>query len=163
MGIVDWFGIIGSVCSIAGIIFAIFQIQKTLKAAEAAQKAAESATDAIQLNVTLANISACIKEVEEIQALLRTQRYDAALLRVTDLSGKIIQLKAMPQSKFMQGKRDGKRHLTQLSILKTLLEEKLVNNKNEINIANANKFLSEISDDFNVWIGANKYQSGGTK
>lgn len=153
----DWIGIIGTALSLIGIIVAIFQINKTRKAAEAAQGAAQSAINAIHLNVTLADISTCINEVEEIKVMIRSERYEAALLRVTDLSGKIIQLKTMPKSKFVAHINNSKEMLTQLSVLRDLLERKLQDKNVKVHTPKVNKILSAISDDLHVWIGNNKY------
>lgn len=158
-----WVSIFGTALSLLGITIAIYQILKTRKAAEAALLAANMATDAIQLNVTLTDVSSCINEVEEIKVMIRSKRYEAALLRVTDLSGRLIQLKNMPMNRFVKHVPNSKEMLAQLSVLRDLLERKLQNEKLPINASKINKILSEISDGLNIWIGSNKYLPGGKK
>ncbi|MCG8073277.1 MAG: hypothetical protein N0C86_14985 [Candidatus Thiodiazotropha taylori] len=157
----EWFGSIGTLLTLVGIIIAVFQIRKTTRAAEAARVAAEITTSNIQLNVTLSDVSSCVNEVEEIKVLIRSMRYEAALLRVTDLSGRLIQLKNIPNNNNTNEQFKNKENLAQLSILRDLLERKLQDRNLEIKPSSVNKILSDISDDLHAWIGSNKYLSSG--
>ena len=153
----DWISAIGSVFSFLGVLVAIYQITKARDAAEAAKISAESASETLQKNVAMINVSGCVNEIEEVKVLIRNERVESALLRVCDLIGKIIQLKSMPKRDGISEIAEISNMLAQLGVLRDLLEKKLHKTNTSINPSQINSILSSISDDLNVWIGENKY------
>lgn len=153
----DWISAIGSVFSFIGVLVAIFQISKARNAAESAKASAESASENLQKNVAMINVSGCVNEIEEVKVLIRNERFESALLRVCDLIGKIIQLKSMPKRNGISEITEISNMLAQLGVLRDLLEKKLHKANTSINASQINNILSSISDDLNAWIGESKY------
>jgi hypothetical protein len=146
----------GSVLSLIGVAIAIWQIRKTLRVAEAAQRAAEETQRAITRSVLLTDLSTCTTALEELKALIRGKRVEAALLRVTDLNTQLTQLQSLHGASPSEP-LDFAQILTQLSILRELLERKLNEEKVVVNPVQVNTVLSSISDQLNSWIGKQKY------
>ena len=143
----DWISAIGSVFSFLGVLVAIYQITKARDAAEAAKISAESASETLQKNVAMINVSGCVNEIEEVKVLIRNERVESALLRVCDLIGKIIQLKSMPKRDGISEIAEISNMLAQLGVLRDLLEKKLHKTNTSINPSQINSILSSISDD----------------
>ncbi|MCY7347538.1 MAG: hypothetical protein LH614_15140 [Pyrinomonadaceae bacterium] len=55
------------------------------KAAVAAKDAADQTRKTISQNLLLSNVHTCIKNLEEIQAFVRYERYESAQIRTSDL------------------------------------------------------------------------------
>lgn len=157
----DWISALGSFLSFVGVLVALHQIGKIKKSAEAARIAAEISTTSIQKNMTMIDVSGCINEIEEIKVLIRNDRNESALLRLSDLIGKLIQIKAMPETDSFTPIKDIKNMLAQLGVLRDLLEKTLQKNTAPINSSRANRILSSIADELHVWIGAHKYSHNG--
>ncbi|HLL75459.1 MAG TPA: hypothetical protein VK421_09335 [Pyrinomonadaceae bacterium] len=155
--LINTISIIGSVLSLIGVIIAIAQIRKTLRAAKAAQAAATQTQIAISRNVLLTDISTCARSLEELKVLIRGNRFEAALMRVTDLTSQLVQLQHLQRPISTIQSIDFKEVLTQLSILRELLERKIYQHQTEINPVLMNSQLSQISDELNRWIGEEKY------
>ena len=83
--VVNLISIIGSILSLISLAFAIWQISLIKKAAVAAKEAAEQTQKTISQNLLLSNVHTCIKDLGEVQSFVRYERYDAALIRLTDL------------------------------------------------------------------------------
>lgn len=156
MSLIDYISVIGSYFSIVGVIFTLIQLKRTKEAAIAASNAVESVKSIIGHNVILTDISSGIQLVEEIKVHIRHKRYESGLLRVTDLISKLIQFEA--QSVQLNTESLNSSHMiTQLSILRELLEKKLFKSDFEIDNSYMNSVLSKISDELNVKIGTHKY------
>lgn len=154
----DWFTVVGTLASLLGIGVALSQLNKTRKAAEAAKEAAGVATNAIKRNVALIDVTACINEIEALKTMIRTHRIESALLRVTDLSSKLIQLKNILTVESQDPIEEMSKVLSQVRILKDVLERKLHDEETTSKqVFQMNKTLSDISDILNAWIGKRKY------
>lgn len=153
----DWISAVGSFLSLIGVLVALHQIGKVRSAAESAQEASETTSTSLQKNMAMIDISSCITVIEEIKVLIRGDRYEAALLRVSDLVGKIIQLKTMPKSEGVSEIKKVSSMLAQLGVLRDLLEKKLHESDTEINPSKVNGILSSIADELHAWIGENKF------
>lgn len=156
---VDPLSIVSLVLTVAGFSLAIWQIVKTRRAAQAATAAASAARDEIKKNVMLTDVVLCDKLLDEIRLHLRHQKIELALLRTTDLSAQLIQLRNIyapspPEINF-QG------ILTQLSILRTTLEAKVYSPDQPINTAQINNKLAHISATLNDCIGKQRFSSKG--
>jgi hypothetical protein len=161
--VINIISIIGSVLSLIGVIIAIAQIRKTLRAAQSAQAAATQTQFAISRNVLLTDISTCTRSLEELKVLIRGKRHEAALIRATDLSAQLIQLQHIQHSTNDIQNINFREILTQLSILRELLERKVFQQNTEVNPVQVNSQLSQISDQLNRWIGEEKYVVTGRK
>ena len=150
------FSVGGTILSLLGLAVAIFQIVKTRRAAEAAKLAAQQAQQSIARTVFLVDVTNCAAQLDEIKALLRARRYEAALLRVTDVTAAVTQLRGMTRTHAKQP-LNFKQALTQLGILRDLLELRLHEENTPINPVKINEILSGIADSLNRWIGSNKY------
>ena len=93
--------------------------------------------------------------------LIRNDRNESALLRLSDLIGKLIQIRAMPETDSFTPIKDINNMLAQLGVLRDLLEKTLQKNTAPINSSRANKILSSIADELHAWIGAHKYSHSG--
>lgn len=157
----DWISALGSICSFFGVLIALRQISKVRASADAAKDAAESAASSVQKNMAMIDVSSCINEIEEIKVLIRNSRHESALLRVNDLIGKIIQLKAIPETDKFNGINNISSMLGQLGVLRDLLEKKLHKTSTSVNSSQVNKILSTIADELHEWIGVHKYSHSG--
>ena len=153
----DWISALGSFLSLIGVLVALQQIGKVRSAAESAKVASEFASLNLQRNMAMIDISGCINEIEEIKVLIRGNRYESSLLRVSDLIGKIIQLKTMPKTDGVCEIKEINQKLAQLGVLRDLLEKKLHKPDTAFNPSKINSILSSIADELHAWIGENKF------
>ncbi len=145
--------LLGFIATILGFIITIWQIIKTRKVAMAAKNAATVTRSAINRDIILMEISACIKTIEEVKGYLRDKKFNASLLRVTDLTSQFIQFQhiiSKPDINFQE-------ILTQLSILRESLERKIDSDIVPLDIVVANRKLTDISKILNNWIGKTRY------
>lgn len=155
-----WFGLLGSVASLIGLPIAIWQILKTRRAAESAQEASLQTQKAISRNLLLSDVSACTRNAEEIKQFVRNDRYEAALIRTSDLISQLIQIREILESSKQSYQIEFEERLSQLSIIRRDFEKKLAKTSVKINIVQVNSQLSEISDDLNRLIGETKIAVG---
>ncbi len=149
--------LVGTLLSLIGVVITLAQIRKTLTAATAAERAAAATQSVITRNVFLTDVSACITGIEELKVLIRASRFEAALLRVTDLTTALIRLQHLPDGSDGREPFDFRDTLTQLAILRELLEQKAHDSSSEIDAVQANSVLSKVSDGLNHWVGSAKY------
>ena len=154
-------GVAGLVIGVLGFSFTIWQLVKTRKAAIAAEKAAQKTQSSLQNNVMLVDISTCIGTIEEIKTSIRNRQFGVALLRVTDLTSQLIQLRQLPDfSKVVEEKKKMQSVVSQLSIIRSMLEVHSSDTQKTLDDAEIRriiKMLSKISDCLNGWIGVLKY------
>lgn len=146
----------GSLLSLAGVVVAIVQIRKTRRAAEAAERASQLAQQGIARNVLLVDVSSCVSQLDAIKTMIRSRRYDAALLRVGDLIAVLVQMREVTPAD-QKPVISYRKALPQLGILRDLLEERLHNEQTAVNPVQINSVLSELSVSLNSWIGSAKY------
>ena len=103
-------------------------------------------------------MTSCTRVIEEIKGLLRSRKYELALLRVTDLNSLIIQLQSLSTTTGERPDQRSREALTSLSVLRDLLELKLDNDETAIETAKVNAELSRIADRLGHWIGRKKFQ-----
>lgn len=154
-------GIAGSVLSAVGVYIALRQIRRTREAADAARLAIEATRLEISSNVLLADVTTCTRVVEEIKTLMRSRKYESALLRVTDLNALIIQLQSLSTAIGEKPDQRSREALTSLSVLRDLLEQKLDNDDIAVETAKVNAELSQIADRLGHWIGRKKFKPVG--
>jgi hypothetical protein len=114
---------------------------------------------ALQKNLMFLDFSLCIDRIEEILGLLRSKRYEAALIRVTDLNAQLLQLRNEYDISSEDSGAKLSNMLSQLAILRRGLEEKIEDPEMPLNTLKMNDKLSEISDRLNDWIGKIKSHS----
>lgn len=153
---IKWIGIIGSVASLVGIYYAIKQINKTLEAAEAAKEAALKTRKVISRNLLLSDVSTCTRIIEEIKLFVRSEKYEPALIRVTDLVSQLIQIQEVSKSSSQTLQVNFKEKLSQLSVIRKSFEKKIAKTPVKIYSVAVISQLAEISDDLNKFIGENK-------
>ncbi len=158
--LVNIIGVVGSLLSLVGVIIAIAQIRKTLRAAQAAEAAARETMFSISRNLLIADVSTCARLLEEVKVLIRVERHEAALIRVTDLRSQLIQLRQLRIQTTEEPKAEFTKMLTQLSIIRDLLEQKMFQAETEINPVAINSQLSKISDQLNRLLGEEKFAVG---
>ncbi len=151
--IVNWISITGSFLSLAGVIIAVWQIYKTRRVAEAAKDAALKTQEAISRNLLLSDVSTCAKNIEEIKYFTRNEKYESALIRLTDLVAQLRQLKETLENSNQPHQIEFKENLSQLAIMRGNFEKKLTRDSVKINVVQVNSQLSEISDELNSLIG----------
>lgn len=153
---IKWIGIIGSVASLVGLYYAIKQINKTLEAAEAAKEAALKTRKVISRNLLLSDVSTCTRIIEEIKLFVRSEKYEPALIRVTDLVSQLIQIQEVSKSSSQTLQVNFKEKLSQLSVIRKSFEKKIAKTPVKIYSVAVISQLAEISDDLNKFIGENK-------
>jgi hypothetical protein len=149
--------LLGTALSLVGLVVAIVQVRKAVTAAQAAETAAAATENAIARNMFLADVSTCVTGIEELKLLIRTARHEAALLRVTDLNANLIQLQHLPKAPADTSSIRLKEILTQLVILRDVLEQKVHASETEISPVQANTVLSNISDQLNHWVASARF------
>jgi hypothetical protein len=154
--LVNWISIFGSLLSLIGVIIALIQIYKTRRAAEAAKDASIQTQKAISRNLLLSDVSICTRNIEEIKQFVRIERYEAALIRVTDLISQLIQIREMLDRAKQVYQIEFEERLSQLSIIRKDFEKKLAKSSVKINAVQINSQLAEISDELNKLIGETK-------
>ena len=151
--IVNWISIIGSILSLIGVGIAIWQIRLVKKAAVAAKEAADQTQKTISQNLLLSNVHTCIKNLGEVQSFVRYERYEAALIRLTDL---ISNLNRIPESSENTGRNaqiNLEETLAQLIIIREEFEAKVNKLSAKIVGFRVNNQLSKISDNLNKLLG----------
>lgn len=153
--VLDAISVGGSVLSLVGLGIAISQIVKTRKAADAAAAAARETQARIANAVILADLSTSTRSVEEVKEFIRSRKYEPALLRVSDLNHMVIQLQHLASSSTPPDWTI-REMLTNLSVLRDLLEQRLSDDATEVDTAKVNAELSRIGDRLSHWIGGRK-------
>lgn len=156
-GLGDIIAIGGLVVSIVGFFVAISQIFKTKKAAIAANEAAYDAKKGMQKEFMLSDISSSAKSIEELKSLMRRERYEDALFRISDLNSQLIQLRHLNYFQKEEFQKLFQDIIAQLAVLRDMLENKLSDTSHTIEIVLANRKLAEIADSLNDLIGKAKY------
>lgn len=160
MTLAETLSLIGSAASVIGVCVAIWQIRRVLRTAQAAELAARMTQRAVQRDVLLADLSSCSRTLDEVRAHVRTERIEAALLRVSDVVSQLAQLRRLIQRR-PENKGILREALTQLQVLRDQLERVLAaSGSAKFEPAQANKVLSVVSDDLNSMIGDIRYSSG---
>jgi hypothetical protein len=98
-----------------------------------------------------------LRTLEEIKVYVRTEGYESALLRVTDLHLSLTQLRYledMPESALQDGMD---KMLAQLSLMQETLEQKVNSPSTKVNPNRINSQLSQISARLSEWLGQEKY------
>jgi|GEM_PF-3319682 len=158
-------GVISAVLTLVGVIVAIVQMRKARESAEAARIAAEDARSSIALNTIMQDVGTCAGGFEEVQSLIRIESYHSALLRVSDLIARVAQIKGAQSGTGTIRIPGLKNTLTQLEVLRELLEEKVADSSKEVDPLRVNRILSQISAALHEWLGKSKFKGseGGTK
>lgn len=155
-----WMNIIaiaGLVFTVAGFAVSIILILKTRKIAEAARNAAMEAQNNIRRNVMLSDISSCEKTVNEVKTFIRDKKYESGLIRTSDLISQLIRLRSFAQRSLESEEGEFQDSISQLAIIRDLLERKMIDGAKEIDRKTINTKLSVIADRLNNWIGRSKY------
>lgn len=148
-----WIGVIGSVASLIGLPIAIWQIYKTRRATEAATRAVLRTQNTISRNLILTEASTCTRNLEEIKFYSRIERYESALIRISDLISYLIQIQQRYENAETLVQIEFEEMLSQLSIIREDFEKKVIKSSARINIVQINSELSKISDNLNKLIG----------
>lgn len=151
-----WLGLFGSLASLIGLPIAIWQIVKTRRAAEAAKDASLETQKEISRNLLISDVSTCMRNLEEIKSYVRDEKYEFALIRVTDLISQLIQIRELLENSSRIHQIQFKERLSQLSIIRKSFEKKIARGSARLNIVQVNSQLSELSDDLNKLIGETK-------
>jgi len=151
-----WITLAGTILSLAGVIFAGAQILKTKRAALAAEEAAQNTQRSITNNVALVDLSTSTRSVEEVKSLIRAQRYEPALLRLSDLNSLVIQVQHIA-AESDPPEWSVREMLTNLSVLRDLLEQKLADDSVIVETAKVNAELSRIGDHLGHWVSGRKF------
>jgi len=157
----EWISITGWALSLIGTCVAIYQIHKTKKISAAARDASLLTSTTLQRNLAILSMSSCVSEIEEIKALIRGARYESALIRVSDLIGKLAQFKTMPKASNISEIPSMQEIFVQLSILRERLELKLHKPNSSLNAPDVNRALSAAADAIHEWIGLHKFLENG--
>ncbi|MDP2216199.1 MAG: hypothetical protein Q8J68_02790 [Methanolobus sp.] len=157
LNLVEWVGLIGSIVSIAGLPFALLQISRTRSAAEAAKKAATQAQQSFQKNIIVADLSSCARFIGEIQSQIRSERWEAALYRINELKTVLIQVRHLRDLPVDDSDAFVQAITSQLSVLLSKLEQRLVNPNVKMDPVAINKKLDQISDSLFEVSGKAKY------
>ena len=144
--LVNWISIIGSLLSLIGVIIALVQISKTRRAAEAAKDAALQTQKDISHNLSISDVSTCLKHLEEIKSFARYEKYEAAQIRSGDLISQLIQIQEILSSSNQAHQIEFDKIISQLSQLRSKFEKKLADSSVKIDNTAVNEQLSLISD-----------------
>jgi hypothetical protein len=145
--------------TVAGFAVSIWQIVKTRRVAKAAQEAAQEATQGIQRNVLLTDTVLCDRLLGEIMSHLRNQKHESALLRTSDLSARLIQLRHV----YPAGSSgiDFQSILAHLAVLQKALERHIFRPDGGFDAVKANTKLAQFSAELNDCIGREKFVPKG--
>ena len=97
------------------------------------------------------------KSIEELKSLMRRERYEDALFRISDLNSQSIQLRHLNYFQKEEFQKLFQDIIAQLAVLRDMLENKLSDTSHTIEIVLANRKLAEIADSLNDLIGKAKY------
>ena len=89
----DSVSVVGFSLTIVGLGFAIWQIRRAVTSSEAAAVAARQASDAIAFNIELTSLASGVRLIGEVDALVRSEQFDAASVRLSDLRELVVQLR----------------------------------------------------------------------
>jgi hypothetical protein len=145
--------------TMAGIAVALWQVAKARKAAEASRDASTRAERQIGRQVLLADIAISLRTLEETRTFIRMGRFEAGLIRLTDLTGQLTQIEQIELSSPHNLDLSGV--LTQLSILQEVLERNVQDPKVPVDFVHASKTLTKVAARLHRWMGANKYALPG--
>lgn len=160
MNAVEILSVAGTLVTVFGFGITVWQLKKTRSAAEAAANSARATREVLAARVALADLAACTTIIDEVKALVRRNSAEAALLRVADITRLLLQLQAARRVSGADLGSEFKRFLTQLSVLRSLLERHL-QGKADLKPVQVNATLSNLSDGMNALIGDLKYQDTG--
>ena len=145
-------GVVGILLSIVGFWIALHQIKKTRGAAEAAEKATQKTRFLIGKRLIFADATACVKNLGEIRQFLSTSRYDAALMRLEDLIGALIQLQHASKAAQSETKVKFPSTISQMTILRSELQAKVNNESYALQVDSLYSQLFLASDELNKLI-----------
>lgn len=151
---VDWVGLAGSGLSFVSVWIAIWQIVKTRRVAEATQRASRTALAAMGRQVVLSEVTACSANLTTIIELVRTKRYEAVSLRVSDLMRQLNHIRNMPDAAALAAFGQ---LLTQLYVIRELMDRRLADPRVEVRPVEVIKVLNGVSDELNELVGRQKY------
>lgn len=151
--LVNWISIIGSFLSLLGVSVAVWQILLVKRAAVAAKNASDQTQKTISQNLLLSNVHTCIKNLEEIQAFVRNERYESAQIRTSDLVSYLYQIQQRTKNSQQTLEIEYEEMLSQLSIIREDFERKVNKSSARINNVQINTQLSEISDSLHKLVG----------
>lgn len=105
----------------------------------------------------MSDMSSCEKTVNEVKTFIRDRKYESGLLRTNDLIAQLIQLRSFVEFSAGTNGEEFQDSISQLAIIRDLLEGKMLNKSREIDGDAINTKLSVIADRLNQWIGKSKY------
>jgi len=133
----------GFLLSLLGLAFVILQIRRTRQVAEAARSAALNTRIDLQKNVLLAEISGCIRLIEQVKSYTREGNFEGALLRITDLRTQLCELRNINGQTEASKQIPFKDILTQLFIISDEFENRVQNSEYELVTTKINKILTK--------------------
>lgn len=154
--LVNWISIIGSFLSLIGVIIALVQISKTRRAAEAARMASLETQKIISRNLSLSDVSVCVKYIEEVRLYLKNESYELAQIRVSDLVSQITQIQEILKNSNQIHQIDFEEMLSELTKTRNIFRKKLEGISIKINNIRVNNQLDIVSNSLNKLIGRNK-------
>jgi hypothetical protein len=157
------FSVLGFVVSVLGFTTALYQINKIKKSSTAAFEAAENTRNLLIRNACISDISISSKIIDEIQNFIRNNKVEFALLKVKDLKFILIQLKHFPDMTKDNRNEQLTENLSQLSVLRDILERKIKCGLTTKEMNRAISALSDIADSINELVGQLKYTEGEQK
>jgi hypothetical protein len=153
---INWITVISFVLAIASIgigIYQIYLVGRVKKVAEAAKESADRTQTLITKNLLLSEVSTSTRTLEEVKFLVRSERYEAALLRVSDLTSQLIQIQQMLSGSNQSLEIDFEQILSVMLGIRDNFEKKGFDSAFEIQGAIINSQLAVVSDELNKWIG----------
>jgi hypothetical protein len=81
---------LGVVLGLVAVTIALVQLRRAVRSADAAMIAAREARDAVAATTELANLTSGVRLISEVEALLRSEQFDAASVRLNDLRELIV-------------------------------------------------------------------------
>lgn len=86
--------LIGTIISIFGISITLIQIIAVKEISEVTQNTIRNTKDRMIISISVTDVNDAIKFVGEIENFIGNQKYEIAILRITDLRNKLIQFKS---------------------------------------------------------------------
>lgn len=154
--LVNWISIIGSFLSLVGVIVALVQISKTRRAAESAKEASLQTQKVISRNLSLSNVSVCVKYIEEVRLYLKDGNYEIAQVRINDLISLINQIQEILKVSPQIHQIDFEEMLSELTKTRNIFRKKLEKSSINVNNIRVNNQLDIVSNSLNKLIGRNK-------
>lgn len=157
--VVNAFTLFGTCFSLFGLAFAYIQIQSINQTSQQTKLAVEKSLLRINQVLSISELSKANKTIQEIQASLRQQKYEIALIRMKDLKSILIQVKYNEDlSEYTQNALYNK-NISDLGLDISNLHDSISGSKKGINFSRLNQNLENLATTLTEFENKLKYKT----